>query len=67
MCGGVCFHCNDVQFLFRNWNWNRISRIFRDDGIGIGIGIELKTKLQEGIGIGIESEAKITKRNWNRN
>ncbi len=23
---------NDVQFRFRNWNW--ISRVFRDSGIG---------------------------------
>ncbi len=37
---------NDVQFRFRKWNWNRISKIFRD--CGIGIGIELKPKLLEG-------------------
>ncbi len=49
---------NDVQFQFRNWNWNRISRIFRDGGIGIGI--ELKPKLKE-------SNQYFLGWNWNRN
>ena len=54
---------NDVQFRFRNWNWNRISRIFRDGGIGIGI--ELKPKLLEGIGQS-ESEWNPTNVSWGK-
>ena len=40
-----------MQFQFRNWNWNRISRIFRAGGIGI----ELKP-IFSGVIIGPESE-----------
>ncbi len=58
----VCF--NDVQFQFRHWDWNRISRMFRDWEIGIGI--KLKTK---SVFSGVELELNIigpeSEFNWN--
>ncbi len=56
---------NDVQFQFRNWNWNRIWAFFSAHGIGIGI--ELRYKIIGRNWIGIELKAKISCRNWNRN
>ncbi len=51
---------NDVQSRFQNWN--RISRIFRDGGIGIGIELNTKITVLEQLKSELKLEAKISRR-----